>query len=246
MNCLTRLCNRSRFAFFAFAMTTAWLVSSSVLHADEPETKAVAYLQAHCIRCHGKDEQHADRRFDLLRDEITDHESAELWQEVLDAVNRGEMPPEDEPQPSSKETTEFVSGLTRNLQFARKALATAGQQRFRRLNRHEYRNTIRDLLGVNMDSFDPTTAFPADDRVDGFDNVGEGLVLSDYLMQCYLEAASESIDKAIQSRQSVAPIHEMLRADEFCPEPGRANFGSVAMSCILIGSSRSTFKAPSG
>ena len=215
MHCLSRLCDRSKFAFFAFAMAFASLVPSSVLHAGEPETKTLAYLQAHCIRCHGKEEQNADRRFDFLSDEIRDHESAELWQEVLDAVNRGEMPPEDEPQPSSEDTTEFVSGLTRNLQFAREALATADQQRFRRLNRHEYRNTIRDLLGVNMESFDPTTAFPADDRVDGFDNVGERLVLSDYLMQCYLEAASESIDKAIQSRQVVAPIHETLRAEDF-------------------------------
>ena len=215
MHCLSRLCDRSRFAFFVFAMTFASLVPSSVLHAGEPKIKTLAYLQAHCIRCHGKDEQNADRRFDVLSDEITDHESAELWQEVLDAVNRGEMPPEDEPQPTSEETTEFVAGLTRNLQFAREALATAGQQRFRRLNRHEYRNTIRDLLGVNMESFDPTTAFPADDRVDGFDNVGERLVLSDYLMQCYLEAASESIEKAIQSRQVVAPIHETLRAEDF-------------------------------
>lgn len=215
MHCLSRLCDRSRFAFFFFAMAFALLVPFSSLHAVEPDTKTLAYLQAHCIRCHGKDEQNADRRFDFLSDEITDHESAELWQEVLDAVNRGEMPPEDEPQPSNEDTTEFVSGLTRNLQLAREALATAGQQRFRRLNRHEYRNTIRDLLGVNMDSFDPTTAFPADDRVDGFDNVGERLVLSDYLMQCYLEAASESIDKANQSRQVVSPIHEILRAEDF-------------------------------
>ena len=172
-------------------------------------------MQTYCLRCHGEDEQNADRRFDFLDDEISDHESAELWQEVLDAVNRGEMPPEDEPQPSTEETTEFVSRLTRNLKSARDSLSTASQQRFRRLNRQEYRNTIRDLLGMNMDSFDPTRAFPADDRLDGFDNVGEHLVLSNYLMQCYLEAASKSIEKAIQSRQVVTPIHETLRAEDF-------------------------------
>ena len=101
--------------------------------------------------------------------------------------------------------------VTRQLELARVSLASGGQERFRRLNRYEYRNTIRDLLGVNTDSFDPTTSFPADDRVDGFDNIGESLVLSDYLLQCYLEAASRSIDKAVQSRAVVEPIDELLR-----------------------------------
>ncbi len=67
-----------------------------------------------------------------------------------------------------------------------------------------------------MDSFDPTTSFPADDRVDGFDNIGESLVLSDYLLQCYLEAASRSIDKAVQTRAVVEPIDELLRARDMC------------------------------
>ncbi|XZE56053.1 DUF1592 domain-containing protein [Planctomycetaceae bacterium SH139] len=215
MHSFTRLCERPRFAFFVFAMSFASLVPASILRADEPETKSLAYVQTHCLRCHGEDEQNADRRFDFVDDEILDHESAELWQEVLDAVNRGEMPPEYEPQPSTEETTEFVSRVTRKLKSTRDSLSTASQQRFRRLSRHEYRNTIRDLLGVNMDSFDPTRAFPADDRVDGFDNVGEHLVLSNYLMQCYLEAASKGIEKAIQSRQVVTPIHETLRAEDF-------------------------------
>ncbi len=115
MHYFTRLCERSRIAFFVFAMTFASLVPASILHADEPETQSLAYVRTHCLRCHGEEEQNADRRFDFLDDKISDHESAELWQEVLDAVNRGEMPPEDEPQPSIEETTEFVSGLTRNL-----------------------------------------------------------------------------------------------------------------------------------
>ena len=126
------------------------------------------------------------------------------------------MPPEDEPQPSAEETKRFVATVTRQLEVARESLASGGQERFRRLNRYEYRNTIRDLLGVNTESFDPTTSFPADDRVDGFDNIGESLVLSDYLLQCYLEAASQSIDKAVQAQVVVEPIDELLRAQDMC------------------------------
>ena len=194
-----------------FAIFFTWFMPCALLNADETEVNPLSYVREHCIRCHGPEEQNADRRFDSLSDELSDHQTAEQWQEILDIVNLGEMPPEDEPQPATQETKRFVATVTRQLELAREALAAGGQERFRRLNRYEYRNTIRDLLGVNMSSFDPTTSFPADDRVDGFDNIGESLVLSDYLLQCYLDAASRSVDKAAESRAVVAPIDEVLR-----------------------------------
>lgn len=183
--------------------------------ADTAEIDTLAYVKNHCVRCHGAEEQNADRRFDTLVADLTEREIAEHWQEILDIVNLGEMPPKDEPQPSSEETRQFVAAVTRQLELARETLSGDQQQRFRRLNRQEYRNTIRDLLGVNIDSFDPTSSFPADDRVDGFDNLGEHLVLSDYLMQCYLEAASRSVDKAVKSRAVVEPINERLLPNDF-------------------------------
>lgn len=199
-----------------YVFLSAWTLAPSTNFAAEADFDTKTYVQTHCIRCHGEDEQNADRRFDSLGADLSDHQtadrhSAEQWQEILDVVNLGEMPPEDEPQPTAEETKRFVATVTRQLEAAREALATRGQERFRRLNRYEYRNTIRDLLGVNMESFDPTTSFPADDRVDGFDNIGESLVLSDYLLQCYLEAASRSVDKAAESRAVIAPIVELLR-----------------------------------
>ncbi|MGB7324201.1 MAG: DUF1592 domain-containing protein [Rubripirellula sp.] len=190
------------------------LLLSPPAFAFDADFDTKAYVQKHCIRCHGVVEQNADRRFDTLQAELSDRQTAEQWQEILDIVNLGEMPPEDEPQPSADENRRFVATVTHKLAVAREALASGSQQRFRRLNRYEYRNTIRDLLGVNIDSFDPTTSFPADDRVDGFDNIGESLVLSDYLLQCYLGAASRSIDKAVQSREVVAPIDELMRAED--------------------------------
>jgi len=188
------------------------LLLPTILLAAEADFDTKAYVQTYCIRCHGVEEQNADRRFDSLEAELSDHQTAEHWQEILDVVNLGEMPPEDEPQPSADDTKRFVASVTRQLDLARESLESGDQERFRRLNRHEYRNTIRDLLGVNMESFDPTRSFPADDRVDGFDNIGEHLVLSDYLLQCYLEAASRSIDKAVRTRADVEPIDELLRA----------------------------------
>jgi hypothetical protein len=195
-------------------VAVAW--QGSTLLAAETEFDTKAYLKNHCIRCHGAEEQNADRQFDSLETEYSDQQTAEHWQEILDVINLGEMPPEDEPQPSADETKQFVATVTRQLDLARESLESEGQERFRRLNRYEYRNTIRDLLGVNTESFDPTTSFPADDRVDGFENIGEHLVLSDYLLQCYLEAASRSIDKAVQTRAVVEPIEEVLRPNDMC------------------------------
>ncbi|MFK8112383.1 MAG: DUF1592 domain-containing protein [Rubripirellula sp.] len=194
-------------------LSAATWQASTVL-AAETDFDTKAYVQTHCIRCHGVEEQNADRRFDVLAAELSDHQTAESWQEILDIVNLGEMPPEDEPQPSADETKRFVAAVTRQIKLARESLASGRQERFRRLNRYEYRNTIRDLLGVNTESFDPTTSFPADDRVDGFENIGEHLVLSDYLLQCYLEAASRSIDKAVQSRAVVEPFHEVVQPND--------------------------------
>lgn len=200
---------------FAFPIFLAWLVAAQLPMAHGAESNPLEYVRDHCIRCHGADKQKADRRFDALSAEISDHQTAEQWQEILDVINLGEMPPEDESQPPAKETKRFVATVTSQIEKAREHLASLGQGQFRRLNRSEYRNTIRDLLGVNMESFDPTASFPADDRMDGFENIGERLVLSDYLMQCYLEAASRSIDKALQSREVVAPIEVTMPAEEF-------------------------------
>ena len=156
------------------------------------------FLKSYCIKCHGPDKQKGDRRFDRLSAVESSAEDAELLQEILDQLNLAEMPPEDETQPSEGELKRVVSLLTSSLAKAREeARENVGKVVMRRLNRVEYRNTIRDLFQLKMVDFDPTTTFPADDSTEGFDNVGEGLVTSDYLLRNYLEAARKVADKAI-------------------------------------------------
>ena len=66
----------------------------------------------------------------------------------------------------------------------------------RRLNRAQYRNTLRDLLQVDVFAEDPTTAFPADDEEHGFDNLGATLQMSDFLLRQYLKVARLAVDRA--------------------------------------------------
>jgi len=176
--------------------------------ADQNEDVLRPFLKSYCIRCHGPKAQKADRRFDQLTTNLAISKQAELLQEILDQLNLVAMPPEDEKQPTEAELKRVIARLTIVLVKAREAAReNGGKVVMRRLNRVEYRNTIRDLFQLKMVDFDPTTTFPADDSTEGFDNVGEGLVTSDSLLRNYLEAARKVADKAIQPGPRPQMVH---------------------------------------
>lgn len=190
-------------------------VCSSVEAQEPAQTLGLwDYLNDHCIHCHGTDEQKADRNFEELTMDLSEEGAIDQWQEILDVINRGDMPPPEEPQPYSNLTKRFVAELTGRLRAAIEKYADTEVARFRRLNRVEYRNTIRDLCGLNVHSFDPTVNFPADERVDGFENIGEHLVLSDYLLQKFLDASSAIIDKAAQVPEPTARTNRVFGPDD--------------------------------
>lgn len=166
------------------------------------------FLESYCLHCHGEDKQKGDRRFDAVTSDLTNLENAEAFQEILDQLNLAEMPPEDEKQPSEGELKTVVEWLTSKLAEAREAnRGYAGKVVMRRLNRSEYRNTIRDLFELEMTDFDLTKTFPPDDSVEGFDNVGEGLITSDHLLRNYLAAARLIADKVVRPGPKPEMIH---------------------------------------
>ncbi|MBL48284.1 MAG: hypothetical protein CMP28_04945 [Roseibacillus sp.] len=164
--------------------------------ADEHASK---FLKQHCIRCHGSQEQKADRRFDTLPSQIRNLNDLERYQEIVDLLNLGEMPPQDEPQPTAEESARIIAQLTKKLVTARTELSGSGRHGvLRRLNSWEYRQTIGDLLGLNVDVWNPAEDFPEEVKVHGFDNNGSGLVTSGRLMNHYLATAEEAIRRATQ------------------------------------------------
>ena len=174
------------------------------------------FLKSYCVQCHGPDKQKGDRRFDQLTGDFAKLEEAETFQEILDQLNLGEMPPKGKPQPKADELKRVVAHLTQSLARAREsAKENSGKVVLRRLNREEYRNTIRDLFGLKMVDFDPTITFPPDDAVEGFDNVGEGLVTSDHLLRNYLEAARKVADKVVRP----GPKPEIIRYNKADEKP---------------------------
>jgi len=164
--------------------------------ADE---RTSAFLKQHCIRCHGDKKQKADRRFDTLPAQIKKLDDLERYQEIVDMLNLGDMPPEDEAQPTAEERARIIARLTQQIAAARTELkGTGGHSVLRRLNSWEYRQTIGDLLGLNVDVWNPAEDFPEEVKVHGFDNNGAGLVTSGRLMDHYFTAAEEAIRRATQ------------------------------------------------
>jgi hypothetical protein len=91
------------------------LFSADVLRAELPE----AFLKQYCYKCHGPDKQKAKRRFDTLPATIKDFRQQEQWQEIVDQLNLGEMPPEDEEQPTQEERLAGVKSMTGAIAGAR-------------------------------------------------------------------------------------------------------------------------------
>ena len=172
------------------------IAGSSIADADEWTLK---FLEQSCIRCHGSQKQKSDRRFDTLPVQIKKLDDLERYQEIVDQLNLGNMPPEDEPQPSAKERAKVIAHLTLQIRTARMELSdSGGRSVLRRLNSWEYRQTIGDLLGLNVDVWNPAEDFPEEVKVHGFDNNGAGLVTSGRLMDHYFIAAEEAIRRATQ------------------------------------------------
>ena len=187
---------------FLLAIPLPFLLSADVhaqeaLHGNVPESVR-GYLKEYCFRCHGPTAQKGDRRLDLLPKRIAPgSDQATLVEEALDAINRGDMPPAKAAgkRPSADETRVVVAALTAYLSSLSEADSKSSTT-LRRLNRFEYINTMRDLLGLRREFFDFTSDFPLDATEDGFDNNGNALTLSDYQLHRYLEVAEVAVDAA--------------------------------------------------
>jgi hypothetical protein len=155
-------------------------------------------LKQFCFECHaGPIKKKKDPvRLDRLDPDMIKGPHAETWHDVLSQLNRGEMPPEDEPQPSAAQRQKIVDWVTAQLKRAAEVRRnTGGHVVLRRLTRYEYRNTMRDLLGVDLDFAQNLP--PEPNSVDGFKNNGASLGISPLQIEYYLKAARDALAKAI-------------------------------------------------
>jgi len=108
-------------------------------------------LKKYCVSCHGPEKQKADLRLDTLSRDLVNGPDAGMWQEALDLINVSEMPPNEATQPSAAERQDLVNALTLELRRAMEAKRSSGGRNvMRRLTAYEYNNTLRDLLGLDL------------------------------------------------------------------------------------------------
>lgn len=161
------------------------------------------FLQQYCADCHGNEKQKADINLEAFGEQPALYKKRELWESVRDMLAEREMPPEKKPQPSEEERIRMVQFINEELaKFDCAELRRPGRVTLRRLNRAEYNNTIRDLMGVD---FSPAADFPLDEVGYGFDNIGDVLSLSPILMEKYLAAAERIVSQAVLSELPGCP-----------------------------------------
>jgi hypothetical protein len=198
------------FRYFAERNTTLFLcvVVGVAMHApagaEDPVERVAGFdsivqpfLDSYCVKCHGAKSQKGDRRFDELDGTIADDNTLLDYQDILDLLNLGEMPPEEAKQPTDHARRDVIESLTGSIRAFHQSRSNRASTVLRRLNGREYRNTVRDLLDLDVTAFDPASAFPRDQTSQHLDNVGEALVTSGHLLARYLEAAEQVVEKAI-------------------------------------------------
>ena len=173
----------------------AWMVAApakvaataEVRGRQAPDVDLRAFVSTYCTGCHN--DRLRTGGLSLANPELADPAThPELWEKVLHKLNTGQMPPARQPRPDPAGLQRVVSHVTTTLDRAAAARPDPGRVGAHRLNRTEYGNAIRDLLGVNIDA---TALLLQDEADDGFDNVAASLALSPAHLERYLTAARE-------------------------------------------------------
>ena len=153
------------------------------------------FVNKYCTDCHGTKKKKASVSFANADFKFEKHASVYFWQDTLDVLNVGEMPPEDEKQPSREELKNVIGEITEKLQSARKRLeATGGIISMRHLNRREYAGSMKDLFGSEI----PTDALPPDSH-SGFDTNGSAQFFTSNHYEAYLNVAQKTVSNAIKN-----------------------------------------------
>jgi len=218
-------------------LSTAAMAAAPVTFRDDLEP----VLTEFCLDCHDDTTRKGDLNLapylakpDLAADR-------KVWEKVLQLVESREMPPEKKAQPSDAQRDRLLRFVDGQLTAADCAgPKNPGRVTTRRLNREEYRHTIRDLLGVDFDPQD----FPADEVGYGFDNIGDVLSLSPLLMEKYLAAAEAIVARAIPLQAGATLPEPLRRVLPRLPSPGEEI--AVAREALAALARRAFRRPPTG
>ena len=172
------------------------------------------FFEQHCNSCHNEKKHKGDLRVDNLEVKLDSPKIMGHWEEIMNRINSGDMPPDDEPRPKPEEIAKVADWIADQLHEAETAKQSSAGERvtFHKLSREEYANTVRDLLGVNYDVKSPT-GLPEDPDWKGFERIGSVLTLSPAHVEKYIAAAEAILDEALSIRPE--PKRELIHWGAF-------------------------------
>jgi hypothetical protein len=192
------------------ALLILTLLSLPTAAAEGPaSTKAAAFrrdiqplLTKYCSDCHADGSTKGNVAFDEYPSDDALVSDTDLWFKVLKNVRAGLMPPRQKPQPTDAEKQRLDDWIKYSAFGLDPANPDPGRVTLRRLNRVEYRNTIKDLMGID---YNTTEEFPPDDTGYGFDTIGDVLSVSPLLLEKYMQAAEKIVGKAVPTVAKFVP-----------------------------------------
>jgi hypothetical protein len=174
-----------------------WFSGNALSCAAEPFD---AFLNMHCVGCHGPEKEKGDLRIDQLSRDFKQGVDGHLWAEIVERINAGEMPPESEIQPAESEIADVIAQLDLRIREGRAArMAKRPAVTHYRLSRKEYQNTVYDLLGVRYDAAKPGE-LNADSLWHGFERIGSQLSLAPSHVDRYYRAAETVLARAFPEK----------------------------------------------
>jgi hypothetical protein len=181
--------------------------------AAPPPRTAQALLERHCFDCHDAEVKKGGLDLTALAFDLGDARTFATWVKIHDRVRDGEMPPKNKPQPEAAARAAFLAALARPMIAADDARAAReGRATWRRMNRYEYENTLRDLLGVPW--LQVKDLLPEDGEAHRFNKVGDALDVSHVQMARYLGAAEYALREVIAAQAAPAPATRRYYARE--------------------------------
>lgn len=235
---VSKLTRCSSLAAVVLAGLAAPLRAESPAGADEFHRDVEPILSSFCYDCHGNGSQEGSVTLDQFASDDAVLENRDLWWRALRMLRAGMMPPVEAERPSDEQLATIERWIKSRAFAIDPANPDPGRATVRRLNRNEYRNTVRDLMGVD---FDVSSKFPPDDTGHGFDNMGDVLTLSPLLLEKYMAAAEEIVGKAVPTVSAVIDERRIaggrFRKSE---EEGDGTSGSLTLSYYEAATARAT------
>lgn len=182
-----RIVAHTLMAMGAMTVTAASLVRSQETAPARPAPNVAALFDAYCSSCHNDIDKVASFSMDDLKPgDVATGSHAQAWERILAKLDRQEMPPRSKDQPDPAARAALVSWLQGSLDAYARAHPDPGRATVRRLNRVEYANAVRDLLGLEVDV---SRDLPQDNSGYGFDNIADVLSVSPTLVERYVLVA---------------------------------------------------------